>query len=181
MSAAPVKCVYWATSVSGGLVTSRIEQCTDWGYDYNRELAVLAENNGFDYALGQVRYMASYGAEFQHREYPHPPLRGVHPRPAPDLDRGPHRTRRRLPPVARLLTQTHAPQHPRTPAPGDLPGRQTNRLRRRRAAGRLFPLGFLHYHEEVECFGRRVLPLVRGPAAQLPDAGAEPESVPAHA
>ena len=53
-------------NVSGGLVTSTIEQRTDWGYDYNRELAVLAENNGFDYALSQVRYMASYGAEYQH-------------------------------------------------------------------------------------------------------------------
>jgi len=39
---------------------------TDWSYDYNRKLAVLAENSGFDYALSQVRYMASYGAEFQH-------------------------------------------------------------------------------------------------------------------
>ena len=27
---------------------------------------MLAENNGFDYALSQVRYMASYGAEYQH-------------------------------------------------------------------------------------------------------------------
>jgi FMNH2-dependent dimethyl sulfone monooxygenase len=62
----PVKFAYWVPNVSGGLVTSKIEQRTDWGYDYNRELAVLAENNGFDYALSQVRYMASYGAEFQH-------------------------------------------------------------------------------------------------------------------
>lgn len=62
----PVKFAYWVPNVSGGLVTSTIEQRTDWGYDYNRELAVLAENNGFDYALSQVRYMASYGAEFQH-------------------------------------------------------------------------------------------------------------------
>lgn len=61
-----VKFAYWVPNVSGGLVTSRIEQRTDWGYDYNRELAVLAENNGFDYALSQVRYMASYGAEYQH-------------------------------------------------------------------------------------------------------------------
>ena len=66
MPAAPVKFAYWVPNVSGGLVTSKIEQRTDWGYDYNRELAVLAENNGFDYALSQVRYMASYGAEFQH-------------------------------------------------------------------------------------------------------------------
>ena len=26
----------------------------------------MAENSGFEYALSQVRYMASYGAEFQH-------------------------------------------------------------------------------------------------------------------
>ena len=62
----PVQFAYWVPNVSGGLVTSDIEQRTDWGYDYNRKLAVLAENNGFDYALSQVRYMASYGAEFQH-------------------------------------------------------------------------------------------------------------------
>ena len=53
-------------NVSGGLVTSKIEQRTDWRYDYNRKLARLAERNGFEYALSQVRYMASYGAEFQH-------------------------------------------------------------------------------------------------------------------
>jgi FMNH2-dependent dimethyl sulfone monooxygenase len=62
----PLRFAYWVPNVSGGLVTSTIEQRTDWGYDYNRELAVLAENNGFDYALSQVRYMASYGAAYQH-------------------------------------------------------------------------------------------------------------------
>ncbi|NEY32597.1 dimethyl sulfone monooxygenase SfnG [Streptomyces sp. PRKS01-65] len=62
----PVRFAYWVPNVSGGLVTSTIEQRTDWGYDYNRELAVLAENSGFDYALSQVRYIAGYGAEFQH-------------------------------------------------------------------------------------------------------------------
>jgi FMNH2-dependent dimethyl sulfone monooxygenase len=61
-----VQFAYWVPNVSGGLVTSTIEQRTDWGYDYNRELAVLAERSGFDYALSQVRYMASYGAEYQH-------------------------------------------------------------------------------------------------------------------
>ncbi|HWL89336.1 MAG TPA: dimethyl sulfone monooxygenase SfnG [Polyangiaceae bacterium] len=62
----PIRFAYWVPNVSGGLVVSKIEQRTDWGYEYNRKLAVLAENNGFDYALSQVRYMASYGAEFQH-------------------------------------------------------------------------------------------------------------------
>ncbi|MEV6718504.1 dimethylsulfone monooxygenase SfnG [Lentzea sp. NPDC051208] len=62
----PLKFAYWVPNVSGGLVVSKIEQRTDWSYEYNRELAVLAENNGFDYALSQVRYMASYGAAYQH-------------------------------------------------------------------------------------------------------------------
>src|ERR1700759_3134856 len=61
-----IKFAYWVPNVSGGLVTSDIEQRTDWGYDYNAELAQPAENNGFDYALSQVRYEASYGAEYQH-------------------------------------------------------------------------------------------------------------------
>lgn len=61
-----IRFAYWVPNVSGGLVTSTIEQRTDWGYDYNRRLAVLAERSGFDYALSQVRYMASYGAEYQH-------------------------------------------------------------------------------------------------------------------
>ncbi|BDB40686.1 MULTISPECIES: dimethylsulfone monooxygenase SfnG [Mycobacterium] len=62
----PLRFAYWVPNVSGGLVTSTIEQRTDWSYDYNVELARLAENTGFDYALTQVRYTASYGAEYQH-------------------------------------------------------------------------------------------------------------------
>src|SRR6202045_5175459 len=61
-----LKFAYWVPNVSGGLVTSDIEQRTDWSYEYNTKLAQTAENNGFDYALSQVRYMASYGAEYQH-------------------------------------------------------------------------------------------------------------------
>lgn len=65
-AAEPLKFAYWVPNVSGGLVVSRIEQRTDWTYDYNRRLAQLAEANGFDYALSQVRYIASYGAAYQH-------------------------------------------------------------------------------------------------------------------
>lgn len=61
-----LKFAYWVPNVSGGLVVSKIEQRTDWSYDYNVRLAQLAENNGFDYALSQVRYIASYGAAYQH-------------------------------------------------------------------------------------------------------------------
>ena len=62
----PLSFAYWVPNVSGGLVTSTIEQRTDWSFDYNRKLAILAERAGFEYALSQVRYTASYGAEFQH-------------------------------------------------------------------------------------------------------------------
>ena len=60
-----VRFAYWVPNVSGGLVVSKIPQRTGWDYEYNRHLAVLAEEAGFEYALSQVRYMASYGAEFQ--------------------------------------------------------------------------------------------------------------------
>ena len=65
-SSDPLKFAYWVPNVSGGLVTSTIEQRTDWSFEYNVELAKLAENSGFEYALSQVRYMASYSAEYQH-------------------------------------------------------------------------------------------------------------------
>lgn len=62
----PLRFAYWVPNVSGGLVVSTIEQRTDWSFEYNRELARIAERAGFDYALSQVRYTASYGAEYQH-------------------------------------------------------------------------------------------------------------------
>jgi FMNH2-dependent dimethyl sulfone monooxygenase len=61
-----LKFAYWVPNVSGGLVTSTIEQRTGWDFDYNVRLAQAAERNGFDYALSQVRYTASYGADQQH-------------------------------------------------------------------------------------------------------------------
>jgi FMNH2-dependent dimethyl sulfone monooxygenase len=65
-STAALQFGYWVPNVSGGLVTSTIDQRTDWSFEYNRDLALLAERAGFDYALSQVRYTASDGAEFQH-------------------------------------------------------------------------------------------------------------------
>ena len=62
----PLRFAYWVPNVSGGLVVSTIEQRTDWSFEYNRTLARLAERAGFEYALSQVRYTASYGAEYQH-------------------------------------------------------------------------------------------------------------------
>ncbi|WP_409426514.1 dimethylsulfone monooxygenase SfnG [Mycobacterium sp. SMC-11] len=62
----PLSFAYWVPNVSGGLVTSTIEQRTDWSYDYNVALARIAEEAGFEYALTQVRYTASYSAEYQH-------------------------------------------------------------------------------------------------------------------
>lgn len=62
----PIKFAYWVPNVSGGLVISKIEQRTHWGLEYNVKLAQLAEDNGFDYALSQIRFTAGYGAEYQH-------------------------------------------------------------------------------------------------------------------
>ncbi|TIP96972.1 MAG: dimethyl sulfone monooxygenase SfnG [Mesorhizobium sp.] len=61
-----IKFAYWVPNVSGGLVISNIEQRTGWDIDYNRKLAQIAEANGFDYALSQIRFTAGYGADNQH-------------------------------------------------------------------------------------------------------------------
>lgn len=65
-NADPIKFAYWVPNVSGGLVISKIPQRTSWDLDYNLKLAQLAEQNGFDYALSQIRFTAGYGAEYQH-------------------------------------------------------------------------------------------------------------------
>jgi len=57
---------YWVPNVSGGLVISQIPQRTGWDFDYNRKLARIAEQAGFDYALTQIRFTAGYGADNQH-------------------------------------------------------------------------------------------------------------------
>lgn len=62
----PLNFAYWVPNVSGGLVVSNIEQRTSHSPDYNIDLARTAEQVGFDYALTQVRYLASYGADAQH-------------------------------------------------------------------------------------------------------------------
>ncbi|MBG6084957.1 dimethylsulfone monooxygenase SfnG [Zhihengliuella flava] len=62
----PLKFAYWVPNVSGGLVVSTIEQRTSWDFDYNKKLAQIAEHSGFEYALTQTRYAASYGADKQH-------------------------------------------------------------------------------------------------------------------
>ncbi|WP_347986532.1 dimethylsulfone monooxygenase SfnG [Methylomonas sp. AM2-LC] len=66
MSLENIKFAYWVPNVSGGLVVSNIEQRTSWDIDYNRKLAQIAEASGFEYALSQIRFIAGYGAEYQH-------------------------------------------------------------------------------------------------------------------
>lgn len=61
-----LKFAYWVPNVSGGLVVSTIEQRTGWDFEYNKKLARIAEDAGFEYALSQTRYAASYGADKQH-------------------------------------------------------------------------------------------------------------------
>jgi FMNH2-dependent dimethyl sulfone monooxygenase len=62
----PVKFAYWVPNVSGGLVVSTLPQRTSHEPAYNIETARAAEAAGFEYALSQVRYAASYGADAQH-------------------------------------------------------------------------------------------------------------------
>ena len=61
-----VKFAYWVPNVSGGLVISKIAQRTGWDLKSNQRYARTAEQNGFEYALSQIRFMAGYGAENQH-------------------------------------------------------------------------------------------------------------------
>ncbi|MFC4101544.1 dimethylsulfone monooxygenase SfnG [Paenibacillus xanthanilyticus] len=56
---------YWVPNVSGGLVISKLAQRTGWSFEDNARYAKLAEEAGFDYALLQTRFIASYGAENQ--------------------------------------------------------------------------------------------------------------------
>jgi dimethyl sulfone monooxygenase SfnG len=60
-----LKFAYWVPNVSGGLVISKIPQRTGWSYDDNVRYAKQAEEAGFEYALLQTRFIASYGAENQ--------------------------------------------------------------------------------------------------------------------
>ncbi|EXJ54873.1 alkanesulfonate monooxygenase [Cladophialophora psammophila CBS 110553] len=61
-----IKFAYWVPNVSGGLVISKIPQRTKWDLESNVKYAQTAENVGFEYALSQIRFMAGYGAEYQH-------------------------------------------------------------------------------------------------------------------
>ncbi|KAK4464457.1 luciferase-like domain-containing protein [Cladorrhinum samala] len=57
---------YWVPNVSGGLVVSKIAQKTSWDLKSNLRYAQTAEKGGFEYALTQIRFTASYGASNQH-------------------------------------------------------------------------------------------------------------------
>lgn len=60
-----LKFAYWVPNVSGGLVISKIPQKTGWSFEDNAKYAQLAEEAGFEFALLQTRFIASYGAENQ--------------------------------------------------------------------------------------------------------------------
>lgn len=66
MNMSDLQFAYWVPNVSGGLVVSKVAQRTDHSPAYNIDTAKAAERYGFDYALTQVRYLASYGADAQH-------------------------------------------------------------------------------------------------------------------
>lgn len=60
-----LKFAYWVPNVSGGLVVSTLPQNTNWDFEANKRYAQTAEQVGFEYALLQTRFIASYGADNQ--------------------------------------------------------------------------------------------------------------------
>lgn len=60
-----LKFAYWVPNVSGGLVISKIPQKTGWSFEDNARYAQIAEAAGFEFALLQTRFIASYGADNQ--------------------------------------------------------------------------------------------------------------------
>ena len=131
---------YWVPNVSGGLVVSDIEQRTDHSPAYNIDTARTAEQVGYDYALTQVRYLASYGADAQQES------------------------------VAFSLALLGATERLKVIAavhPGQWPPHIHAKLAA--TAQSILLTGFLHVREEVERFGREVIPLVRELARDLPE------------
>jgi alkanesulfonate monooxygenase SsuD/methylene tetrahydromethanopterin reductase-like flavin-dependent oxidoreductase (luciferase family) len=182
----------------------RLEQRTDWGYDHNAQLAQTAENNGFDYALSQVRYEASYGAEYQHEStsFSLSLLLGGRPRfprrlhPQAQAAHRPRYRGRGAGHTARNRRQGEPARSGGFKAAVQQAGNSTadkrgmwadssfedlvqyndgfrtqligtpEQIAERIAAYRkrgvdLILGGFLHFQEEIEYFGSRVLPLVR--------------------
>jgi dimethylsulfone monooxygenase len=187
-----VKFAYWVPNVSGGLVTSDIEQRTDWNYEYNARLAQTAENNGFEYGLSQVRYEASYGAEYQHESTSFslalllatPRLKviaAVHPglwqpvvlaKLAATAD---HVSGGRF--AVNVVSGWFKDEFTHL---GEPSLEHDERYRRKRIAAYrkrgvdLILGGFLHFQEEIGYFGSRVLPLVREIEAAEEDSAVRP-------
>ena len=57
-----VKFAYRVPNISGVLVESKLPQNTSWNFEPNKNYAQIAEQIGFEYALLQTRFIASYGA-----------------------------------------------------------------------------------------------------------------------
>ncbi len=62
----PLRFAYWVPAASTGYIASRIEQRFGWDLDYNVELAAIAEEVGFDYALTATRFVSTFLDEGQH-------------------------------------------------------------------------------------------------------------------
>ncbi|GAC1367441.1 MAG: dimethyl sulfone monooxygenase SfnG [Ktedonobacteraceae bacterium] len=60
-----IQTAYWLPVMSGGWISSGVEQHTDWSIDYNRRLALTAEAAGFDYGLAAARFIGVSGKNQQ--------------------------------------------------------------------------------------------------------------------
>ncbi|MBY0598381.1 dimethylsulfone monooxygenase SfnG [Bacillus bingmayongensis] len=51
----------WGYNVSGGFLRASVEQITEWSYEYNRDLTLLADRLGVEFILFPVRYIGKIG------------------------------------------------------------------------------------------------------------------------
>jgi FMNH2-dependent dimethyl sulfone monooxygenase len=174
-TAEPLKFAYWVPNVSGGLVTSTIDQRTDWGFDYNRELAVRAERAGCTVRFGLNGFLIARDTEAEARETlrefiakaDQPAVEGF--RDAVTQAGASTSDYKGMWASSSFEDLVQYNDGFRTRLIGT-PDQVARRIVAYKRLGvNLLLLGFLHYHEEVDYFGRHVLPIVRDLEADRPE------------
>jgi dimethylsulfone monooxygenase len=142
----PIRFAYWVPNVSGGLVTSEIEQRADWSHEYNRKFMIAREAEAKD-ALREIVAKAKVEAVHGFRGVVTQAGRSTSDKTGTFED----------------LVRYNDGFHTKLIA--------TRIVEYRKRGVNLMLLGFLHYHEEVEYFGEHVPPIVRQLEADLVPAG----------
>jgi FMNH2-dependent dimethyl sulfone monooxygenase len=58
-----MKWATWGSNVSGGFLRAKVEQQTEWSLEYNKKLAILADELGVDAILFPTRYLGRLGGD----------------------------------------------------------------------------------------------------------------------